>query len=702
MRLRPALRIRSVHATIGFGLAIVAALTFLRWTDPIALRDIRDSTFDQYQRLSPRPNEAVPVRIVDIDEKSLKELGQWPWPRTLVAKLLARLGELGAAVVAFDVLFSEPDRMSPKNILAAAPNIDAKLLADLPDNDQIFAAEIARQSVVLGFAAAPNGQDKPGVKAGFAFTGESPLQAPPHLVSATVPLPILAEPADGLGDISMNPEQRTGVVRAIPLFFSDGAQLYPSLTLEALRVAQGASTYILANAPERPNSIGVVKVGAYEIPTTATGALWMYMNPERADRYISASDILTAPAEKLAPLIAGQIVFIGTSAAGLLDIRATPLGKNVPGVSIHAQAVEQILTGRFLSRPDWADGLEVLSVALLGVMVVMLITFLPPWIAVIAGSVVAGGVVLVSWVVFRQAGILLDPVFAVGTALITQFGAIGFRFLVTDSERRRIRRAFGQYVSPSVLARAENQPDGLSLGGIDREVTLMFMDVRNFTTISEGMAPTDLVRFLNKLLSGLSRHVMETEGTLDKFIGDSIMAFWNAPVDVAQHTEKAARCALAMRQTLREMNDSNAFGMDQPIAFGVGLNTGIACVGNMGAESRFNYSAVGDAVNTAARIESASKDIGFDLLISETSARQLPKFALLDAGSHALKGKSEHLRLFLLVGDENLASTAAFQDLRAAHDRLLGDPGEPLLAEAITFANAVMPELEKFYRKLGI
>ena len=234
------------------------------------------------------------------------------------------------------------------------------------------------------------------------------------------------------------------------------------------------------------------------------------------------------------------------------------------------------------------------------------------------------------------------------------------------------------------------------------------MDIRDFTTISEGMPPTDLVSFLNKLLTGLSRHVMASEGTLDKFIGDSIMAFWNAPVDVAEHPGRAALCALAMRDTLREMNERDALGLGRPLAIGIGLNTGIACVGNMGAENRFNYSAVGDAVNTAARIEAASKELAFDILMSASTAERLKGFAMLEAGSHALKGKSERIRLFLLLGDAKLAQSPEFQELHKIHAILLKAlPAAPaaetkiLRAEAIKAANSVMPGLEKFYTRLA-
>ncbi len=702
------MRLRSALMAILFGMTFVALLTALRWADFAVFRTARDFAFDQSQRLAPRTYEPVPVRIIDIDERSLRDQGQWPWPRTLVAKLASRLNELGAAVVAFDVLFAEPDRLSPKNVMAQQEGFDPDILAKLPDNDAAFAAQIALQPVVLGFAATRDSQAMPKVKAGFAFTGESPFLAPPRLTGATLPLPALEEAAAGIGDISMNPAADSTVVRTIPLFLSDGKQFYPSLTMEALRVAQGASTYIIANAPEREGSISAVRVGDFEVPTTAAGELQIYTSPERSDRYVSASDVLSGQDADLRSLIEGHIVLVGTSAAGLLDIRATTLGQNVPGVSLHAQAIEQILTKRFLNRPDWADGLEIISVAMLGIVVVLLTALVSPWVAVTTGTAVSFAALLASWNAFRGHGLLLDPTFPVATALLTQFAVMGFRFLTTDQERRHIRKAFSQHVSPAVLARAENQPEAMLLGGVDREITMLFMDVRDFTTISEGLSPTALVSFLNKLLGGLSRHVMATEGTLDKFIGDSIMAFWNAPVDVAGHPAKAAHCALAMRATLRELNDQDAFGLGRPISIGIGINTGIACVGNMGAESRFNYSAVGDAVNTAARIESTSKEAAFDILVSASVAEELQDFALLDAGSYALKGKSEQARLFLLLGDGKLAQTPEFQYLREAHAKYLAAlPGVPdgqakiLRAEAIKAANAVMPELERFYTRLG-
>jgi adenylate cyclase len=687
-----------------FSLLIVAAFTMIRLYDPAPLRDLRYAAFDQYQRIHPREYQPVPVRIVDVDENSLREIGQWPWPRSKVAEILARLQELGAAAVAFDILFAEPDRLSPKSVMRSVPGVDPSLAAELPDNDEILARQVAAQPTIMALAAVRDGEKLPPPKASFAFMGESPIGASPPITGAVVPLPALQEAAQGVGDVSMNAEQRNAIVRVIPLFLNDGVQLIPSLVMEALRVAQGASTYIVENAPDQPGSIGAVKVGDFEVPTTREGGFWLYLTPERQDRYVSAARLLSAPAEEIAPLIEGHIVFFGTSAAGLLDIRATPLGQNVPGVSIHAQALEQMLTGTFLSRPDWADGFEVTLVAVVGLLVAAVTAAFSPLIALSAGIAVSAAFLAFSWHAFRSWGFLIDPVAPIMAAAAVQFAAIGFRFLVTDRERRHIRRAFGNYVSPAVLARAENQPNGLRLGGDDREITMMFMDVRDFTTISESLTPTALVAFLNKLLTGLSRHIIESDGTLDKFIGDSIMAFWNAPVDVEEHAARAARCALKMRETLREMNEAGSLGLDRQVGIGIGINTGVACVGEIGAENRFNYSAVGDSVNTTARIESMCKEFGFDILVTGATAQRLPGFALLEAGSRSLKGKSTQTDIFLLVGDETLARSPGFEALKRAHGEFLAallhgkvDELSELAEKASRAAEAVLPDLKRHY-----
>ncbi|NLS05432.1 adenylate/guanylate cyclase domain-containing protein [Rhizobium sp. P32RR-XVIII] len=702
---------RTQQIGVIIGLAIVALLTFLRAGDPQFLRSIRDVSFDEYQRISPRPFENLPVRVIDIDEASLREFGQWPWPRDRLALLVNRLSEMGAAAIAFDILFAEPDRLSPRAVVGTVSGVDPGLLAQLPDNDEIFADAMAGKPVVLGFGLSNEGTYRPPVKAGFAFTGESPITAPPYLKAATPLRPRFEANATGLGHISLNPGNPSPVVRAVPLFLTDGEQFYPNLALEALRVAQGASTYVVAGAPDVPGIMTSAKIGDLVVPVTAAGELWLYVSPDRAERYISARDVLAANgvSPEVSAAINGSIVFVGTSAAGLQDIRVTALGENVPGVSLHAQTVEQILNGRYLSRPDWADGLEIFAVAALGSLLVVLTTFVSPAVALACGLTITALAFVASWLCFSYAGLLFDPLAPIVSGSIAHFAATSFRILVIDRERREVRRAFGQYLSPSLLYRIEHTPGALRLGGDDRELTVMFVDVRHFTEISERLPPTAVVGFLNTLLDALSRHVVANEGTLDKFIGDSIMAFWNAPVDVADHETKAVRAALAMRETLAGLNAADAFGFgkDQPVGIGIGIHTGLACVGNMGAETRFNYSAVGDAVNVAARIESSCKEVGFDILISENTAKQLGS-ALLDAGTIGLKGKSGRTRLFAVVGDERLAKSPDFAELDQFHRQLvealrLHSPQQTRrIIGAIRHKFVTMaPALAEFYRRIS-
>ncbi len=701
-------RVQQVGVIVG--LVIVTALTLLRAGDPLFFRLAREAVFDEYQRLAPRPFEDVPVRVVDIDEASLKALGQWPWPRDRLARLVDRLSAIGVAAIAFDILFSEPDRLSPHAVVRDVEGVSPELLGRLPDNDATFARSFEDRPVVLGFGISSDGAFLPQVKAGFAFTGEPPFGAPPQIRAATPLLPEFEQRAAGIGHISLDPGNPSSVVRTMPLLLSDGQQLYPNLVLEALRVAQGASTYILADAPRKADTIMMIKAGEFIIPVTAAGEMWLYVTPDRAERYVSAAKVLAdgGPPEEVRAALQGAIVFVGTSAAGLQDIRTTALGQHVPGVSIHAQAAEQVLSGRFLSRPDWADGLEILSIALAGILVVELTMAFSPAIALAFGLLVTAVALAASWIAFLYGGLLLDPLAPIVCGTITHFAATAFRILVIDRERREVRRAFGKYLSPELLYRIEHTRDALQLGGDERQLTVMFVDVRDFTAISEHRAPKEVVAFLNMLLDALSRDVIAHEGMLDKFIGDSIMAFWNAPVDVADHGAKAVRAALAMRGTLARLNAEDAFGFGgQKVAIGIGIHTGLACVGNMGAEVHFNYSAVGDTVNIAARIEAACKDVSYDVLISDSTAATVPGMALLEAGALSLRGRRSRTRIFAVVGDEPMAASGAFAELVAIHARVVealrsrSGTARDLVRAARQKAAAIDAALPEFYRRLA-
>jgi adenylate cyclase len=715
---------------VAVATAALALVTLLRAADPWFIAEIRDRTFDAYERLKPRSaDKPLPVRIVDIDDASLAAFGQWPWPRSRLAALVERLGALGAAVVAFDVLFPEPDRTSPARFargLAIDNPADAAALetlaARLPDNDAAFAAAMAREPVVLGFAteAAPNAR-RPEAKGGFAFAGADPKRELPAFPGATVNLPVLAKAAAGIGALSLGGRENNGVVRRVPLLFTDGRRLFPSLVLEALRVAQGAKSVIVRSTGASGEQAAApalidLRVGQFRVPLTSLGELWLWYGHDKPGRYVSAKDVLD-PAKTAAvrPLVDGQIVFVGSSAAGLFDTRTTALGEVVPGVSIHAQAAEQIIAGRFVSRPDWATGLEIVATILLGAALTALLLVAGARFAAIAGGLAGAAAIGGSWLAFQRFGLFIDPVYPLIGALATYLAVTGILHAVTDREKRFVRQAFGQYLAPTLLARLEAAPDLLRLGGEMRPMTIMFMDVRGFTPISEALSAEEVVSFLNRLLSPLSEAIQAELGTIDKYIGDSVMAFWNAPVAVPGHARRACRAALAMRRALAELNAADAFGFaagghgDLAVRIGIGINTGEACVGNMGSDRRFNYSVIGDAVNTAARIESGCKEAGVDILVSEATAREVPGMALLPAGEIALKGKARPAALFALVGDEAEAATPAFQAIATAHAALMaalaaGRPADAAaaLAQCRTLGGARLAGLyEALGRRIG-
>lgn len=377
-------------------------------------------------------------------------------------------------------------------------------------------------------------------------------------------------------------------------------------------------------------------------------------------------------------LFEGHVVFVGTSSVGLYDIRTTPLGDLVPGVSVHAQAAEQILSGTFLSRPDWADGAEIIATVLIGIIVIALVVYLGAIWAAFIGGVLAVLVYAGALHLFRSDGLLLDPVYPTLANLFVVYAATtAMLYFLTEREKRFVRAAFGQYLAPEMVKRLETAPDALKLGGEMRDMTILFMDVRGFTPISEQLTPTDLVAFLNALLSPLSDEIQNNEGTIDKYIGDSIMAFWNAPMSVEDHARLACRTALAMTAIVDRLNAEDAFRFKarnlpaRDVRIGVGLNTGEACVGNMGSDRRFNYSVIGDAVNVAARIESSCKAVGADCVVSQETALAAPDFAFLEAGAIPLKGKSVPIKLFALVGGPDLAATPEFKILSDRHAGLV-------------------------------
>lgn len=700
---------------LAVGLVLVLLVAALRIADPYPVRSLRLFYFDYLQRIGPRSYADLPVRIVDIDETSLAALGQWPWPRDRLAELVRRLSDdYGAAAIAFDVLFPEPDRLSVARLLTQ-PSVAALLPAPPPpsalaalDNDRAFAQSMEGRRVVLGVAEAGPGRPTPPYgKAGIVQIGAAPASGLVRLQSTTGLLDGLAQAAAGVGGINVGPADSSEVVRTMPMLWQTVAGPLPNLSLEALRVALGETTAQIIGTPGSDGVVSAIGLGDYRIPTTADGQMWLHYRREDRRLYVSAADVLAPGIDPaLKARLEGHIVLVGTSAAGLLDIRATPLGQTVPGVSIHAQALEQILAGDYLQRGDFQAGLEIVAFACLSAVVVSVMSMTGPAVSMLAGAAAAALVLTSSWGFFRH-GVLFDATFPMFGGLGVFLLLAGYQFIVADREKRLIRKSFMHYVAPQVLREIEKSGHRTELGGQIRPVTVMFCDLRNFTPLSETMSPQALVAMLNGLFSTLSDCVLQHSGTIDKFIGDSIMAFWNAPLETAGYQGRACQAALAMRRALEGFNRARERSGAPPLAVAVGLCSGPACVGNIGSLQRFSYSAIGDTVNVAARIEASCRHVDYDLVISDETMAAASGLATLAAGTIALKGKSGRLPLHLLVGDEGLAATPGFADLRRHHERLLaglsaeGRISAEALAGCRAAAVAVEPGLASFYDRIG-
>jgi adenylate cyclase len=695
-------------------LGLLIGLVAIRATDPWPVKAVREAYFDFLQRLAPRDvPPGLPVRIIDIDEASLAAIGQWPWPRYRMAEIVDRLTELGAASVAFDVLFAEPDRLSAARLvddpLVRAAAGSAPWLQSLAsvDNDRVFADSMMQGYVTLGTAAA-GASGSTGVRslAGFVEVGPAPSAYLAPMATTTPLVPMLEEAALGIGGINVSPEgSDTGVVRTVPLVWTGPNGPIPALSVEAMRIALGESTYVLMGN-EDTSGLSFLRLAGYDIPTDDAGQIRVYYRKDDPSLYISAADLLNpANAEALLPGIEGHIVLVGTSAAGLLDIRSTALGEPVPGVSIHAQIIEQILSDDYLLRSDLIQGFEILALILIGAIVSAVMAVTTAGGSLMAGASAAALLLSSSWYLFNREGILFDVTFPMLGGFLAFSALAMLQFVATDREKRLIRRSFSKYVSEDVLGEIEKRGHSLQLGGEVREVTILFSDIRGFTPLSESMSASELVTLLNALFTDLSDEILKTRGTIDKYVGDSIMAFWNAPLDLPDHPVAACRATLAMRAALARFNAARAEEGAQPIEVVFGLASGSACVGNMGSNARYNYSVIGETVNQAARIEASCRHVAFDIVVSQDVAEAASDFALLPAGRLSLKGVTARVPAAIVVGDEAMAATPAFADLKELHTRLFagfaqGIEDDALLARCAETGEALCPGLGDFYRRL--
>ena len=633
-----------------YGLLIFAILvSFLPILNPFQIfSSLQNYSFDTFQRILPREIYTEdPVIIIDIDDRSLTEIGQWPWPRNQLAKLTDQA--YAAAALGFDIVFAEADRTNPENFIFSYPLTEAskKELSKLPSNDELFAQAIVNHgTVVLGQALNNKNNIKPyKAKYGLVTQGDNPKQFIRNYLGAQNNIKLLDDSASGIGSMSIG--NNDAIVRQLPTFERIDDQLVPSLALEMTRVAVGASTFQIksSNASSEEaygaqTGINNIKLGPLTIPTTPEGNVWVYFAPTKNIPTVSAGDVISGliPPE----FFEGKVALVGTSAAGLLDLRSTPTEKNIPGVTIIAQFIQQIFANEFLQRPDWLFGAEFLAGLILAVLITLSIQVLGPIGGLSVLILGSGGIMSSSYYFFKSKLFLVDPISPLIISLSVYVAVTFFNFLFTELERSRVRGAFAQYLSPEMVNRLAESSESLVLGGERKEMTFLFSDIRGFTKISEQYKddPEALTQLINELLTVLSNAILEHGGTIDKYMGDCIMAFWNAPTDQADHRQLAIQAAHSMNEALDKFNLNTAAGLDFKLEIGIGINSGNCIVGNMGSDKRFDYTVLGDAVNLASRLESQSSNYGLHMIVGENTYMNDSDFIMIEIYKIAVKGKS--------------------------------------------------------------
>ena len=722
---------RAIVTLLSLVIAVILGLT--RISDPEIIEIMRLKYFDILQKKNPRDTKGNTYSvIIDIDEKSLREIGQWPWPRTVLADLFKKSKESGMLVLGLDVLFAEKDRTSPdlisKDLELRNPNL-AKELSRLPSNESIAADEMTKFPIVIGHSGldVTGDANRDDIKSSSVkvFLGEKGIKNwltsyPGLLANVTE----FEKNSSGAGTVSVA-EEPDGIIRRVPLISDVADTIRPTLGLDMIRVAfQGNSIAARTGINGVEEIIIQTKtIGNAAIPTDENGRVWIYygesdsIKGENSRYYVSASDIIKGRVGK--ERLQGKLGILGTSATGLKDIRPTPIEDRMPGVEIHANLIDTVISAiMYYTSNKNADAVfnkaikegktedqaliernkvkisgapflkagtnmkfyEAIFTILLGFLITIFALKFGPIVNISFLILTIGSGFYYSNHLFLNEKILFDPTFAGFSTFIIYFGNTFANYLRDANEKKQIRGAFSQYLSPALVEQLANDPDKLVLGGETKKMTFLFCDVRGFTTISESFKsdPQGLTKLINRFLTPLTNEIINVNGTIDKYMGDCIMAFWNAPIDVEGHEKLACDATLRMHKAMAELNairkeEAKAQNKDYlELKIGIGLNTGGCVVGNMGSDQRFDYSVLGDSVNLAARLEGQSKSYGVKTVIGpETYDSVKDTYATLQLDLIAVKGKKEAVTIYTLAGDNEFKKSSEFKNLESKHIKIL-------------------------------
>ena len=587
----------------------LAVLTFFHFSNGSIVEILRLKQFDLLQQTD-KPVLSKDIGIVTIDEKSIEKYGQWPWNREAIADIIWKLRRDGAGIIVLPILFSEPDRLGG----------DLALVEAIKDNGVIIAQVGSIQA------------NKNAVSRGVAKIGD-PIPYLFEWPGMLGPIPLLGENAEGVGVLNTPPEI-DGVVRRVPLIMRVGDKTYPAIAIEVIRVATGNPSYQI-----KANGAGVEKIRVKGYPIISTdpnGQIWLRWNKQFKTISASSEDFTS---------LQGKTVIIGTTAEGIGGVIATPNGSQYNYMS-SAVLLQTVIDGDQIQRPFWAFLVELITSVTLGLLIIIISIRLPYYIVGLTIVGVSAGLVYSSLYAWQNYLYLLDITMPLIVFVITGFHAVFNRFVKEFTLKLEIKKQFEHYLAPAMVKKLQKNPDLLKLGGDTRELTILFSDIRGFTPISEQYKtdPQGLTKLINRYMTPMTDIVMRNEGTVDKYIGDALMAFWNAPLDVPRQKELAIKTANEMFVALAQLNkELESEGM-LPIKIGVGINTGSVVVGNMGSNQRFDYSVLGDAVNLAARLEGQSKEYGLTLLVGEDSITS--EYAFIELDRIAVKGKTDPATIY--------------------------------------------------------
>jgi len=619
------------------------------------------------------------VVIIAIDEKSIDKFGRWPWQRKRIAELIDKLNGYEAKVVAFDIVFSEPDESSGINIVKdlkgrlknksrdVASAIE--LVEREADNDKRLAEALRKNpSIIIGYYfftskdeikhIAKNEEtrgDKPLYINSSKFTSirniEKDVPMPELLTAVGVEenIPVISEAAGDFGYFNIVPDS-DGTVRWVPLAISHGENVFPHLSLEAVRKYADSPPLFLNVAGYGVDSISI---GNETIPTDEKGRLLInFRGPQKTFPHYSFSDVVdgVVPADALKD----KIVLVGATATGIYDMRVIPYEGTFPGVEIHANIIDNILQGDFIHRPEWILVFDLLAILLLGISLSVLIPRIRSvYAAMLTISLIVFYIITNNYI-FNKWNMWLTEVYPIFTIIFVSGGVTIFQFMTEEREKRKIGMAFSHYVSPSLMNEILKDPKKLVLGGEEKRLTVLFSDIRGFTTISEGLKPQVLVKLINDYLTPMTDIILKNGGTIDKYMGDAIMAFWGAPVWQEDHHIRACRTALEMLKKLGELQAVWEKSGIPKLEIGVGISTGKVTVGNMGSTTRFDYTVMGDTVNLGSRLEGLNKEYGTYIIAPKYTYEDVKTgFIFRQLDWVKVKGKERPIKIYELMGEKN-------------------------------------------------